>query len=272
MSNTAILFRTHNHDARTRSFATRLARESGHPLVILGDETRTKLDFGEIPKVVLTKEYCREVGLYWQRDVAWCCGDYGLYLARRALPNFTRFWLIEHDVRLHFTHLSEFFMPFQDEAADLLVSDLRESDPTWFWYSAMRTRRSQIYQCLFPILRISSELIDALLRERLADSKTIVRKIQWPNDESFVATEAIRARFLCKDLNDTGRRLYHINETFSFDLPIDWRLLEDTEPTRLLYHPVVFGDDEVAARHKRVRKRPSLGWRIARRLISPLWV
>jgi hypothetical protein len=271
MSNTAILFRTHKHNARVRSFAMQLARESGHSLVILGDETRTKLDFGEIPKLVLTKEYCREVGLYWQSDIGWRCGDYGLYLARRALPEFKRFWLIEYDVRLHFHHLSEFFTPFQNEAADLLVPDLRESEPNWFWYSAMRTRRSKIYQCIFPILRISSELIDALLRERLADSKTIIRKIEWPNDESFVATEAIQAGFLCKDLNDTGRRLYHMNETFSFNLPIDGRLLEDTEPTRLIYHPVVFGSEDMAALRKRLRKRPLRG-RIARRLIRPLWV
>src|SRR6185312_6177011 len=101
MSRTALLIRTHFADEHLRAYAERLRAEGVFDVFILADETKAVLDFGDLPKVSLTTDTASELALYdAPPNLFWRCGDYGLYAARRALPDYDGFWMLEPDARI----------------------------------------------------------------------------------------------------------------------------------------------------------------------------
>jgi hypothetical protein len=244
MTETAILLRTHYVDAQVRGMIEALAASSAHPVYALVDESRAPVEFGAIPKIALHAGLPAELGLYHGVEkLYWRCGDYGLYAARRALPEVGRFWLIEPDVRLRLDRPGAFFDCFADDPADLLVTHLRPAEPTWDWGKTMEDG-GPVWRCLFPLVRTSARALDHLLEARREAGARFAAAGSdpqfWPNDEVFVATTLMRAGFDCRDLNAHGE--VYDPQSFGYWWPISDRQLETQGREGFAYHPVLNGD------------------------------
>jgi hypothetical protein len=245
MSRIAVLIRTHYVDERLLAFAERLAAPGILDVYALADETRAALDFAGLPKVSLTAETVAGLGLYGEApNLLWRCGDYGLYAARKALPQYDAFWMIEPDVRLKSDRPCDILTRFPDpEAADFLAGRLRPAEADWDWGAAMAVHGQPVWRCLFAVVRLSARAIDHLHLERRRLSALHAAggldPAAWPNDEAFVASSMARSGLAMHDLNDFGQ--VYDEAGFSFWFPVSERELEATGREDWIYHPVLSG-------------------------------
>ncbi|MBV8522250.1 MAG: hypothetical protein JOY71_09000 [Acetobacteraceae bacterium] len=86
-------------DEQAKMFALQLAKMSGLPLIYAIDERKESSGIAPEKKISITKAAVESLGLFAPINLAWLCGDYIYYLARKKFPNVSFFWLIEHDVR-----------------------------------------------------------------------------------------------------------------------------------------------------------------------------
>ena len=77
MSRIALLIRTHVLDDQVRAFVETMRRDPVFDLFAVVDESRGRIDFGDIPKIPLTPDLPAELGLYGQApNLFWRCGGY----------------------------------------------------------------------------------------------------------------------------------------------------------------------------------------------------
>jgi hypothetical protein len=267
-----IILRTTSFSTHTASFAGRLSEESGHRVCIVIDETRGEIDVAPFEKISMTRAACERLGLFCPSDFGWRCGDYGFYLARQRYPDEAFIWQIEYDVRLSGSHLDEFFSKFNEaEDVDMIAGHYRQADRYWFWTHAMAARGELVWRCLFPVVRLSAKAIDTLFDMRLHYAKQALRRAEWPNDESFVATISTRAGLRCADINDFGVTLYD-DESYSFHQPLDGYALEERARPLKVFHPVLFDGDlqRKIARMQVIQNGETMPLKIKRRLIHAL--
>ena len=88
---------------------------------------------------------------------------------------------------------------------------------------------------------MSTRAIDVCLRERRSGRFSLRDRLQWPNDEVFVATEVAHAGLAIADLNDFGRTVYR-RDTFDY-APLDGDTGAFRDGRDRIYHPVLHGDD-----------------------------
>jgi hypothetical protein len=240
---TCLLLRTHRFGPMEQAFLERLRRESGFLIAVVADETTVPLNCDGFPKISVTRRAVRQLGLHCPRDFTWRCGDYGLYLARRAMPQIEHFWQIEPDVRFAYPDYGDLFRmfdPYPD--VDLIGFDLRLAGPDHWWQPTMLQRTRDVYRCLFGLTRFSARALDVCATERRRDSYNIWARLVWPNDETFTSTTLIAAGMKVKDANAFGRRLY-TPESFSYWRPFRGETFDDSPQDGLVYHPVVWGED-----------------------------
>jgi hypothetical protein len=244
VTDTAILVRTHYVDDEVLRLISSLADSSRHPVYALVDESRGPIPFGTTPKIVLGPQTVGELGLYDQcQKPYWRCGDYGLYAARRALPEIKRFWMVEPDVRIRMDRPGVFFDRFDADPSDLIVSWFGPADTTWDWGRTMDDG-APVWRCLFSLLRIGADAIDAMLGARQQMSARFVADACdpqfWPNDEVFTATTLMRKGFACRDLNALGA--VYDPQTFGYWWPLSDRQVREQGQEGAVYHPVLNGD------------------------------
>ena len=236
-----ILLRTTRIDPEIRDMADRLKAASGETVAMLVDERRGE-SATDLPKVGLTDAACAALGLHTPADFAWRCGDYGFYLARHLFPAETHYWMIEYDVRISGDAARFFVACAAHPTVDLLAADVRPTGRDWWWCANIASSDAQPYRCFFPVVRLSAKAVDTLAAKRRAHSRRPLRRLLWPNDESFVATAAVAAGLSTADLNDLGERFYDA-ETYSYTNVLDGArfVVDGADPQ--LHHPVLFGED-----------------------------
>jgi len=245
MSRVAVLIRTHFVDREVLSFAEGLRLGGLFDVYALADETAGPLDFGDLPKVSITREGIAELGLFaGVQKLLWRCGDYGLYVARKALPQYDGFWLIEPDVRLRSERPCDILSRFPGpEEVDFLAGRLRPAEIDWDWTKTMDPVAGPIWRCLFALVRVSARALDLLLdaRRALTEERLALRAdpIAWPNDEAFVASTLARIGAPIRDLNAFGQ--VYDEAGFSFWFPLSDRELEASGRDGWIYHPVLNG-------------------------------
>jgi hypothetical protein len=245
MSRTALLIRTHFADEPLRAMAERLSAEGVFDVFILADESKEALDFGALPKISLTGDTISELGLYdGLQNLFWRCGDYGLYAARRELPDYDGFWMIEPDARIRSEQPSELLARYPScSEVDFLAGRLKPADGDWDWAKTMDPSEGPIWRCLFSLVRLSAPAIDALMAARRRASLLHWARARspeaWPNDEAFVATTLARQGYACRDLNDFGQ--VYDEAGYSFWLPISEHELQASGRDGWIYHPVLSG-------------------------------
>ncbi len=237
-----ILFRTHQFDRQARLFCEKLQQESGLQVVCLADESRKVLNTEPFEKISITQNAAKQLGLYCPKNFTWSCGDYGLYMAHHQYAQVKFFWLIEYDVRFQGENLIRSVIEAFDSSLDLVAPLLRQRQNDWWWYAAMASNKKPVYGCLFPLIRISAALIAFGLNERRRLGKSLLYRLFWPNDESFLATTAIRNRFKSVDLNSADATFY-THKSFLFDGSHSGEDCELSPYDELIYHPVLYGAD-----------------------------
>jgi hypothetical protein len=245
MSRTALLIRTHYADDQLRGFVDQLRAEAAFDVFVVADERRGPIDLGGAPKVPLTPELPAELGLYAQtQNLLWRCGDYALYAARRALPDYDAFWMIEPDVRLCSPRPSDILARFPPpDEVDFLAAHLRPAEPDWNWGRTMSAEEGPVWRCLYALVRVSARALDVMLEERLRMGRLFGHSGRdpefWPNDEVFTASTLARRGLVCRDLNDFGQIYEPVG--FSFWLPVSEREFEASGREGWIYHPVLSG-------------------------------
>jgi hypothetical protein len=244
MTDTVVLVRTHYIDDQVRGFIETLTRTTDYPVYALVDESRAPVDFGVLPKISIGPDLPAELGLYdGAEKLYWRCGDYGLYAARRALPQVDRYWMIEPDVRIKSDRPGGLFARFADDPSDLLVAHLRPAEDSWDWGKTMADGQP-VWRCLYPLVRLTGRALDHLLDARRAAGPPFVAEGRdsrfWPNDEVFTATTLARAGFACRDLNHV-EPIYD-PDTFGYWWPISDRQVAAHGREGFAFHPVLNGD------------------------------
>jgi hypothetical protein len=245
MSRTALLIRTHYADDQLRGFIDQLRAEAAFDVFVLADETRGPIALGDVQKIVLTPQLPAELGLYGRTpNLLWRCGDYALYAARRALPDYDAYWMIEPDVRLCSASPTGILARFPPpDQADFLAAHLRPAEPDWNWARTMSPDDGPVWRCLYALTRVSARALDALFEERERLSQLFDDSGRdpafWPNDEVFTASTLVRKGFACRDLNDFGQIYEPVG--FSFWWPISERELAASGREGWIYHPVLSG-------------------------------
>lgn len=244
-----ILFRAHRETPLIRARYEFLVRTAGRPVVVVWDSSAGNRGFEDVPRIELSPSELSALGLASDGPVAWLCGDLGYYVARRHFPEIERFWLVEYDVLLSFARAADFFDRFAGhDDVDVLVGNLRQARPKWYWFHTMAQGDQPVFRCFFPLTGLSARAVDRLLPLRQAmfaahrsGGKTIA------NDEAFVATAATREGLVMRDLNAFGRTYYPF--CYRFEWPIAAETIRK-RPLNLLLHPVL-DRNELAAKDKR---------------------
>ena len=269
-----ILLRTARLDPRVLAFGRELEAASGSHVAMLVDERKGGLGDCGFPKVSLTREACRRLRVYAPQDFTWRCGDYGFYVARSQFPEASAFWMIEYDVRILGDAGVFFARCAAERDIDFLGVDIRPSRIDWWWYPGVRSRDVTPYHCLFPLVRLSPRAVDALLAGRRRQSRQPLRRILWPNDESFVSTEIVQSGLTFRDINDVVPNAYDARIMSFWDV-YDGDTLTERPDSPRLYHSVLYGTDlaekraRIAAKKGRQQTRTELATRrVTSKLLS----
>ena len=260
-----ILLRTHRFGPREDAFLARLTQDSGWPAYVLADETRARLPVGDWPKISFSFESVRSLGLHWVDDAAWRCGDYGFYLARAAVPQATRFWLIEPDVRAGLPGYATLLADLDAVDADFLAPGLQASERSHFWYPTMRWRSPIVQRCHFAFCALRAGAADIALQERRDLARYWPARIFWPNDETFLASTLARRGARMADLDACGYRVW-TPDSFGFFEPQHG---ESLPMDGLLHHPVLWGAD-YEAKAARVKNGLTVSERVRLKLLRGL--
>lgn len=249
----AILFRTNLFEKLHESILDKIIGTSGLPVFVITDESAGFVEVGDkYQKISIKREDLINMGLINLDEWGWRCGDYFLIMARNELKEFDYFWMIEPDVFIDFDQCSDFFGKFSDgDDVDLWVAELRTNDASWFWHNGMAKYHSgPVSRCLYPLLRISARLIDAIANRRkeirellkIADLSMVIAvpPSDYPNDEAITATLACSPPFNARDFSEIGDLYSH--ETYRFGWPLSRSQLENGSQTKKLYHPALSGE------------------------------
>jgi hypothetical protein len=244
-SDTAILIRTHYWDQELADFTETLRAGLPYDVYILTDESQGAAPPLPYPTFGLTKDFPARLGLLDRfPQVTWRCGDYFLYLARHNLPGHRFYWMLDHDIRLHFQSPADFFRIFEQvEDVGLIACGYGPADESWDWGKTL-PGAEPIYRCAYSIVRLSGSAIDTMLVERQALAKTFARDgrdpTSWPNDEAFTATALTTQGVPCRDIDSFGHTLYD-NGTFDFWRPEALSAVRASPPDNRIHHPVLHG-------------------------------
>jgi hypothetical protein len=242
---TAILIRTHYWDDELAAFVETLRASLPYDIYVLTDESQGAPPPLPYPKFGLTKDFPARLGLLDQfPQVTWRCGDYFLYLARQNLPGYRFYWMLDHDIRIHFQNPRDFFRIFeQAEDVGLIACGYGPADQSWDWYKTL-PGPDPVYRCAYSIVRLSDSAIDTMLSERQTLAKRFAHDgrdpTTWPNDEAFTATALTAKGVSCRDVNSFGHALYR-DGTFNFWRPEALSAVRASRPDNMIHHPVLHG-------------------------------
>lgn len=232
--------RTHGYGvAEERLYSQLLTYFAADRIFFVIDETKAPIALPDnLQKVSLSSEFIQAKGLFAAHaKIGWLCGDY-FYYALREAASFEHYWLVEPDVAFVGSN-KEFFGPLEATMEDFVAARLDKAPPTWGWYRCGKKISPEVYQCIFPLTRLSGAHIDRLLVERMSLSERFVReKVPdqlWPNDESFVATASKKLGASCVNIKDVSAWNF---ELFSTAKPLAEDLMH-LVADRSVVHPVL---------------------------------
>jgi hypothetical protein len=237
-----IIIRTHEWNSQVNFLYKRITNETNMEVVVVSDSTTKRGIFpDEIPVIHVDENLLRSLELPVYNKVMYYAGDYNFYIAKLHFPNHKKYWLIEPDVYINFSSLSNFFNLFDsNDDTDLIVARFAKATPQWWWHKNAQHFFTDVYQCIYSLVRLSSLAIDNLLemRQHLYDGTTITPADQVVNDESFTASGCAAFGLNCKNLNDFGKQVY-TTSSFNFVNPFSFKIVRDSPKDGLIYHPTL---------------------------------
>ena len=206
---TVIGVRTNKFDDQVQSLVEYLLRFfSIDDVFMVVDETKYVVDIPEsMQKVSLDTAFMQDNALFYDHPkITWLCGDYFYYcLHKKVDANF--YWLIEPDVLINYKSPSRFFKAFESNPSDALLHRFAEADDEWWWAKKGKVIADNVYQCLFPITRLSRHAVKSLMSKRIELSSlfnsTQIASSAYPNDEVFVATTLVLHGLKVENMSET---------------------------------------------------------------------
>lgn len=178
----ALLLRTHIENERVFEACERLSQVPGVDFYVVADETRQKLDFSPYRQLPHSAANFGDMGLLSNGSfLLWHCGDYPLYSAYWAMPNYDYYCMIEYDVYVKRPAQGE-TDPLKDLVARVVAAKLdlcgfalsQRTQPHWTWAehaaSVFGSDPSRVWGMLFPIVIISRRALVGCLHTRLMET------------------------------------------------------------------------------------------------------
>jgi hypothetical protein len=264
-----LILRTHLTTKHASDHARLIAREAGYDFCIAIDTSFGVPENWSDPIVHVNDHAYSVNGLYHRGfNAKWQCGDYALYLAYTKFPNYDFYWMIEHDVFFNFGDLKRVFFEFDKwTRCDFLTVDLAKQLPDWHWFAASKIWYDTPWKCVFPVARFSRGATEHLFSRRIFHSTILKQELSqsggifygkgpeqiWPNDEAFVASTLKSGKFVCRDINDLGEKLYD-KASFGFNMYFSLEDMVSKEHANKICHSVL--DQEELLNKK--QRRPDL--------------
>lgn len=207
----------------------------GDNLVAIVQNPATGLDL-PLDMIALTDDWLDEQGLRQVSNWGWRCGDYAYYALRAGRPGYDFYWMIEPDVFFS-SSPAPFFAAFEDIGTDVLGLEVREFGRDHRFARGMPDM--DLYVAIFALTRISARALDRLFDLRVASAGDDVLKRDYPNDETFVFSNAVAdPEFSVGELREIAPEWF-AESTFATDpdILVD-SLVAGNVPAGRLYHPV----------------------------------
>jgi hypothetical protein len=225
-------------------------------IFVVVDETSGPVDVPPVyNKIGFNKDSLSRLSLFSEfKRIGWLCGDYFYYFLHEEVRADT-YWLVEPDVRFTFHNVDEFFKLYEEEGADVLLADFERRGAQWPWHSLGLQISDSIYGCAFPLSRLSGRAIELLLKERQAISSNLASRSgtwkDYPNDEVFVATAAMKLGLVCADLSRSRADLF---THFSVFFPYLWPDAQKAIPEGKVVHPALMKNEFWPAFNKKLNR------------------
>jgi len=228
-------------------------------LYVLGDETSGNLDVVGVPLVSHSIALCSSLGLNVSPsnhpNVLWLCGDYPIYCAVNALPNYDHYIMLEFDV--HFVRRNPLFL---EGVINRLSGDRQVKldfvsaivVPASIDYSpaipASRFYKEIYYSGIFSLVCLSKRAVNYLFKSRLDEGMNIGEDGLLIHCEVFAITALMNAgTFKCMGLNTLIPgclgKTYHPGRPDFFEPNYLLGLPVDEDPRIEIVHPVLDARD-----------------------------
>lgn len=238
----AIIFRTHLYNSYWHKLLLKL--NDSYQVVVIADTKKDSFNYNGLLQVEFSKENVERIGLSWENNLQWKCGDYAYYLASSVI-DFNYAWMVEADVFINYDDLLCFFRSFDSNHSDFITTYFSRAESSWFWHDRLNVSFDK-YRCFMPLTRISKQAVEYLVNQRIELGNS-------GNDEIFVSTLLMKSGYLIEDINETLNGVYSIN-SFSYDYPhYYWLLVSFNKKKKLIYHPCFF-DFRSYLRHLLVKR------------------
>lgn len=188
----SVIFRTHVWDEGIAELAKRARTCCGSgKFVVATDETKGALPVDAFAKLPHTADFS-DYGLpnIPIDRVLWWNADYVLYAARRALPEYDYYIMLEYDVFLN-CDVDRMIAQCHENKVDFVAQYIRRIGPNEHWSSKSASEMgTDLWWAFIPFIIVSGRAVDALLqtRQTLAAALAAGQISNWPYCEPFLPT------------------------------------------------------------------------------------
>jgi hypothetical protein len=191
------VFHTHiwNESVSSIAHQARRSASSGEFIVAI-DETHGPVEVGEFRTLSHTNDFSSFALPSLPRNgVLWWNADYVLYAARKALPDFDYYVMLEYDVFIN-CDVDRMLAQCAEIGVDLVAQDLKRLSPENPWFSSISEFSPEPWWALIPFIIVSDRAIDAMLRIRQAIAARLAagEASEWPYCETFIPTAILQQK------------------------------------------------------------------------------
>lgn len=189
-----IAFRTHYWNDDLYYLAKKLYGESvNYDFYVVADETKNILNVGPFKKISHTSDMKHLQLPSWPKNYnnLHYNGDYVFYEIRRQKPDYDFYFLVENDAIINFDLDSLFENVFEDEIDIVAKIDEINSPLHAEFHQNVKRYFNNTGRAFFPVIGLSSNIIDGLYKKRLDIKIKDDAEENWPYCESFLASFAL---------------------------------------------------------------------------------
>lgn len=203
MYKNCLIFRTNFYSESWHEFLLELNNYA--KVVVVADVRSENYIYSGVEQVSFSRENIESVGLVYDEEVQWRCGDFAYYLAYQTYK-FDFAWMIEPDCFFNGFNFHDLFSAGRN--VDFISTYISKASDDWYW-KKLSVYGEETYRCFFPVTRVSRLAVHHLYNKRKKSGS-------YMNDESFVISEVIREGLLYSELNEVFPSVKYNKNNFSY--------------------------------------------------------
>lgn len=234
---TLFLVRDLRPDEVSFHLAEVLSAAAGASVVFVCDERNGRAQTSGFPKISLTPERLRGLGITrFHPKWGWFWGDLCYYAAVEDFPHYDAYCLVESDVYMSAAGAVDFVDSLEETDVDVVASHLKRGrHPKRYSKPLQDLGLDPKWGCIFPITRLTKTAVQACKTMRLRTIAEIPD--QDVNDEGVLVGAMQQENLSYADLEDVAPSQV-FREVFDTNPPYLFETLMDLENDTTLYHPV----------------------------------